>query len=142
MIRRSYEKECFYTSGTYNGYCNISSYNNNIHSKYSKILKENSTKVYKVKEKQLIESAKDYVEFDKDFVPPTDTDPVKYININTLISKNYIDKILENKTGNECSGVVKVSLNSIAGYDYDACIICSEYKTDKSFCTSEILASN
>ena len=99
----------------------------------AKILKENSTKVYKVKEKQLIESAKDYVEFDKDFVPPTDTDPVKYININTLISKNYIDKILENKTGNECSGVVKVSLNSIAGYDYDACIICSEYKTDKSF---------
>ena len=108
----------------------------------AKILKENSTKVYKDKEKQLIESAKDYVEFDKDFVPPTDTDPVKYININTLISKNYIDKILENKTGNECSGVVKVSLNSIAGYDYDACIICSEYKTDKSFCTSEILASN
>ena len=108
----------------------------------AKILKENSTKVYKVKEKQLIESAKDYVEFDKDFVPPTDTDPVKYININTLISKNDIDKILENKTGNECSGVVKVSLNSIAGYDYDACIICSEYKTDKSFCTSEILASN
>ena len=61
----------------------------------AKILKENSTKVYKVKEKQLIESAKDYVEFDKDFVPPSDTDPVKYININTLISKNYIDKIFK-----------------------------------------------
>ena len=41
----------------------------------------------------MIESAKDYVEFDKDFVPPTDTDPVKYININNTNKKTIGHRI-------------------------------------------------
>ena len=45
-----------------------------------------------------------------------------------------MDKILDSSSGNECSAFVKVTLNDVYGYNYDACLICEEYTTNKDFC--------
>ena len=98
-----------------------------------KLLNENNLKVYKIKEEQLVKSAKDYT-YDSNFTSPTSTNPV-YITITDLSNGNYLDKILDASTGNECIAFVKVTLNSIDGYDFEPCIICDEYKTDNNFCS-------
>lgn len=98
-----------------------------------KVLKDNSSKIYKIKENELIKAAEDYVKYDKNFSFPNEIDE-KYVTMTQLISGSYLDKILDNKTGNECSAFVKVTKNDIYGYDYDACLICDEYKTNKDFC--------
>lgn len=98
-----------------------------------KVLKDNSDKIYKIKEKELINAAKDYAEYDKNFVSPIEGE-AKYIIMPQLVSGSYMTKILDNKTANECTAFVKVTLNDIHGYNYDACLICDEYKTNKDFC--------
>lgn len=104
------------------------------------LLKSNSLKVYKIKEKELLNAAEDYIEYDSDFIAPTTSEPVKYITIQSLISKNYINKILDNSTGEECSAFVKITKNGNS-YNLDPCIICSEYKTDRDFCTTSMYQS-
>lgn len=105
-----------------------------------KILKENNLKVYKVKEKQLLQAATDYANYDSDFTPPDASHPIKYITIDNLVSKNYISKILDGSSGNECSAFVKVT-KSGTDYDLDPCIICDEYKTERDFCTASMYQS-
>ena len=101
-----------------------------------KILNDNNLKIYKIKENELLKAAKSYAEYDEDFVSPTETDPTRYITMPTLVSKNYMNKILDTKTGNECSAFVKVTLSNVYGYEYEACLLCDEYKTNKTFCTT------
>ena len=98
-----------------------------------KVLEDNSTKIYKIKEKELIKAAKDYAEYNKNFSSPTEGQ-AKYVTMPQLISGSYMNKILDNKSGNECTAFVKITLSDIYGYNYDACLICDEYKTDKDFC--------
>lgn len=102
----------------------------------SKILRDNNLKIYKIKESELLKASKTYADYDENFIPPTQSEPARYITMPTLVSKNYMNKILDTKTGNECNAFVKVTLNSVYGYDYEACLICDEYKTDKEFCNS------
>ena len=102
-----------------------------------KILKDNNLKIYKIKEKELITAAKDYAEYDKDFIPPTNG-VEKYVTMPQLVSGNYMNKILDNNTGNECTAFVKVTLSDVYGYNYDACLICDEYKSNKDFCNLAI----
>jgi len=102
-----------------------------------KILDDNSLKIYKIKEKELVNAAKDYAEYDKNFTPPTRT-LEKYITMPQLVSGNYMSKILDNNTGNECTAFVKVTLNDVYGYNYDACLICDDYETNNDFCNLAI----
>ena len=105
------------------------------------IIKQNNAKIYKVKEKDLIRAAEDYANYDSNFDPPTVSSPVKYITMFQLSSGNYLDKILDTSSGNECVAFVKVTTNSINGYNYDACIICDEYKSNKDFCNASVYQS-
>lgn len=102
--------------------------------KVKTLLDENELKIYKIKENEILEKAKDYANYDDNFSSPSETSPVKYITLLQLVEGNYMSKILDAKSGNECSGFVKVTLNSISGYDYEACLICDGYTTNKDFC--------
>lgn len=106
-----------------------------------KLLKNNNLKIYKIKESELLNAAKSYAEYDKDFVPPSNASDVKYITMPTLIQGSYMNKILDTTSGNECNAFVKVTLNSINGYDYEACLLCDEYTSNKTFCTSSLYDS-
>lgn len=98
------------------------------------IIDKNNLKIYKIKENELVKASEDYANFDSNFVKPTDSSE-SYITIEQLASGNYLNKILDSSSGNECKAFVKVTLNSIYGYDFEPCLICDEYKTNKSFCT-------
>lgn len=99
-----------------------------------KIIDNNNQKIYKIKEKELIRAAEDYANYDSNFTKPTETTET-YITIEQLANGNYLSKILDSTSGVECKAFVKVSLNSIYGYDFEPCLICDEYQTNKSFCT-------
>ena len=101
-----------------------------------KLLKENNLKIYKIKENELINAAKDYANYDKNFSYPTVEVPVKYITMPQLVEGSYINKILDTSSGKECRAFVRVTLNDINGYNYEACLLCDEYSTNKSFCNS------
>lgn len=101
-----------------------------------KLLKENNLKIYKIKENELINAAKDYANYDKNFSSPTVEVPVKYITMPQLVEGSYINKILDTSSGKECRAFVRVTLNDINGYNYEACLLCDEYSTNKSFCNS------
>ena len=98
-----------------------------------KILNENSTKIYKIKEKELIKATEDYVNYDKNFSFP-ETSTEKYITMPQLINGSYINKILSTKTGNECTAFVKVTRSDVYGYNYEPCLICDDYTSNKNFC--------
>ena len=100
-----------------------------------KLLRENNLKIYKIKESELLKAAKSYAEYDEDFTPPTASEE-RYITMPQLVSKNYMSKILDTTSGSECDAFVKVTLNNVYGYNYEACLLCDEYVTDKEFCTS------
>ena len=102
-----------------------------------KILKSNNLKIYKIKEQELEKSASDYVLYENSFVPPTAGEE-KYITMSQLVAGSYMNKILDSSSGNECKAFVKVTLNDIYGYNYEACLICEEYKTNKDFCNIDI----
>ena len=101
-----------------------------------KLLKENNLKIYKVKESELIKAAKDYANYDKNFSSPTVEIPIKYITMTQLVEGGYMNSILDTSSGKECRAFVKVTLNDINGYNYEACLLCDEYSTNKSFCSS------
>lgn len=100
------------------------------------ILNENEEKIYKTKEKILVNAASDYTTSNRNFNFPTENGDNVYITSNTLVNNNYMAKILDSTSGNECIGFVKVSINSISGYNYDPCIICENYTTNVAFCTT------
>lgn len=102
-----------------------------------KILKDNNLRVYKIKEKELLQAAEDYVKYDDDFIAPDASQPTRYITIDVLVSKNYINKILDGSSGNECPAFVKVTKNG-NDYSLDPCIICGEYKSERDFCTTAV----
>lgn len=101
-----------------------------------KLLKENNLKIYKIKESELVKAAKDYANYDKNFSSPTIETPVKYITMTQLVEGSYMNSILDTSSGKECRAFVKVTLNDISGYNYEACLLCDEYSTNKSFCNS------
>ena len=101
-----------------------------------KLLKENNLKIYKIKESELVKAAKDYTNYDKNFSSPTVEVPVKYITMTQLVEGSYMNKILDTSSGKECRAFVKVTLNDISGYNYEVCLLCDEYSTNKSFCNS------
>lgn len=100
------------------------------------LINENSTKIYANKENILAKAAEDYVISNKSFVLPDGTNPEKYISMNTLISSNMMSSVLDNKTTSECVGFVKITVNSTYGYNYDPCLICDNYSTNTTFCTT------
>ena len=57
-----------------------------------KILKQNNTNIYKVKENELVNACNDYIDYYKDFVFEGTE---KYITMDTLVSKNYMSKIID-----------------------------------------------
>lgn len=102
-----------------------------------KILNNNNLKIYKIKEQELVRAAGDYVLENNNFEAPT-AGGEKYITMQQLVLGNYINKILDSSSGNECKAFVRVTLNDVYGYNYDACLICDEYKTNKDFCNIDI----
>lgn len=100
-----------------------------------KMVNDNSLKIYKIKEKEIMNATKDYAKYSKDFVAPTSSE-ARYVTIEKLVSGNYINKILDNKSGNECNAFAKITLNNIHGYDYEVCLICDEYTTNKPLCST------
>ena len=103
-----------------------------------KILKENNLKIYKIKEEELLKACKDYARYDDSFEKLTEENPIRYVTMDELVDKNYMAKIIDTTSGNECKALVKVTLNSISGYDYEVCLVCDEYTSDKSFCNASI----
>lgn len=99
-----------------------------------KLVKQNNLKVYKIKEKELLRAAEDYANYDNGFNKP-ETGETRYITMPQLVNGGYMNKILDSTSGSECSAFVKVVNNGSQDYDYDACLLCSEYKTDKPFCS-------
>ncbi len=100
------------------------------------LLSSNSTKIYASKEKIVSNAAKDYVILNDDFVMPDGVTPEKYITIATMVNANVMADVLDNTTTSPCIGFVKITVNSVNGYDYDPCLICDSYTTNKAFCTS------
>lgn len=100
------------------------------------IISRNEVKIYKAKEKLLINASKDYITLNEDFVMPTEEFPYKYIAATTLINDNLMSKILDTTSGTECNGFVRITVNTTYGYNYEACLLCENYTTDKDFCTS------
>lgn len=100
------------------------------------ILAENSTKIYGTKEKMLVDAAKDYITLNEDFELPDGVTPTKYITINTLVNSNLSSVVLDNKSGNACTGFVQITVNSVYGYNYEACLLCDNYTTNQTFCTT------
>lgn len=105
-----------------------------------KILSENKTKTYKVKENILINAAKDYTLYNRDFVFPTGDDAV-YITANSLVEDSFMAKILDADSAEECNAFVKITVNATSGYDYSPCLLCTNYTTDSSFCTASTYSS-
>ena len=105
-----------------------------------KIIKNSDTKVYQITEKDLIEKAKDYANYSKNYIKPTQEDPVKYIDMSTLVNENYMSTILDNKTGQTCSAYVKVTYNEVEN-TYEACLKCESYTTNNSFCEESNISS-
>lgn len=104
-----------------------------------KLLKNNNLKIYKIKESQLINAAKDFV-YDKKFIAPTIENP-SYITITQLAEGSYLSKILDTTSGVECDAFVKVTLVGENDYEFYPCIICEEYTTNNDFCTSDMYNS-
>lgn len=102
-----------------------------------KILNENNTKIYKIKEKELIKAAADYVNYDKNFNFPTIITE-KYVTMPQLIAGSYMNKILSTSTGEECIAFVRVTKSDVYGYNYEACLICDEYTSNKDFCSMAV----
>jgi prepilin-type N-terminal cleavage/methylation domain-containing protein len=100
------------------------------------LLSESKVKIYSSKEKILIQAAKDYVMSNDDFVLPTEASPTKYITINTLVTNNFMAKVLDNSSAAECTGFVQITVNSTYGYDYDSCLLCENYTSNKTFCSN------
>ena len=100
-----------------------------------RLIRQNNLKVYKIKEKELLKAAEDYANYDKEFEGPNESSPTKYITMTKLVENAYMNKILDSNSGNECKAFVKVTSSDIHDYNYEACLICDEYKTDKDFCT-------
>lgn len=105
------------------------------------LLSESELKIYGTKENIMVEAAKDYVMSNDTFELPDEITPEKYITINTLVNSSFMTKVLDNTSTNECLGFVKITVNSVYGYDYDACLLCENYTTNKTFCTSAIYES-
>ena len=105
------------------------------------ILNDNEAKIYKTKEKILTNAASDYVVSNRDFNFPTESTPNVYIPASILINNNYMTKVLDSTSGNECTAFVRVTINSVSGYNYDPCIMCDNYTTDDTFCTTAIYNS-
>lgn len=103
-----------------------------------KILKDNNLKIYKIKENELLKAAKDYAQYDKNFVPPTSSNPEKYVTMFQLVEGNYMNKILDTTSGNECNAFVKITLSGTNEYKYEACLLCQEYTSNKNFCNYEV----
>ena len=87
-----------------------------------------------IKENELVNACNDYIDYDKDF---TFEGTEKYITMDTLVSKNYMSKIIDTSSGNECKAFAKVTKNKVNGYDVEACLICDEYVSENSFCTRD-----
>lgn len=104
-----------------------------------KLLKNNNLKIYKIKESQLVNAAKDYI-YDEKFIHPT-TDNPTYVTITELAAGNYLSKILDTTSGVECDAFVKITLAGEDDYDFSPCIICEEYTTSNDFCTSDMYNS-
>lgn len=101
-----------------------------------KVLKQNNVKIYKIKESQILKSVEDYVNFDNAFVVPEEPG-VTYVSLTDLVSGGYMSSVLDTTSGNTCTGFVKVTNNTVAGYNYDVCLVCDEYHTDKDYCSAE-----
>ena len=102
----------------------------------TKLLKENDKKIYKAKEEIMVKAAEDYVLENKSIVLPNDSSSASYVTINTLVENNNMSKILDSSSAEACKGFVKITKNSVYGYNYEACLICENYTTNKSFCSS------
>jgi len=100
------------------------------------ILSDSKIKIYGSKEKILVQAAKDYVIANDDYVLPTEVSPIKYITINTLVTNNYMTKVLDNTSANECTGFVQITIDNVYGYDYEPCLLCENYTTNKTFCNT------
>lgn len=98
-----------------------------------KLLKGNNLKIYKIKESQILKAAEDYAEYDDNFTAPIDDNAV-YITLQNLVNGNYIENVIDTTSGNSCSAFVQVTNNALNGYDYDVCLVCDEYHTDKNYC--------
>ena len=99
-----------------------------------KLVKQNNLKVYKIKEEELLRAAEDYANYDNSFNKP-EIDETRYVTMTQLVNGGYMNVILDSTHGSECNAFVKVTNNGSSEYDYDPCLICSEYKTDKPFCS-------
>ena len=99
-----------------------------------KLVKQNNLKVYKIKEKELLTAAEDYANYDNNFKAP-EAGETKYISMTQLVNGGYMNAILDSSSGNECNAFVKVTKSSLSGYDYEPCLLCEEYQTDKPFCS-------
>ena len=92
--------------------------------------------IYKAKEEIMVKAAEDYVLENKSIVLPNDSSSASYVTINTLVENNNMSKILDSSSAEACKGFVKITKNSVYGYNYEACLICENYTTNKSFCSS------
>lgn len=101
-----------------------------------KEISKNEKKVYSVKETTLVNAAKDYVLLHEEFVMPATVSTYSYITVTSLINDTLTSKVLDSTSGNECNAFVRVSFVSADNYKYEACLLCENYTTDKSFCTS------
>lgn len=99
------------------------------------VISNSKEKVYKAKEDILINAAKDYTLYNRDYQFPTGTSAT-YITINTLVANTFMSKILDSDTSQECNGFVKITVNSTSGYNYEPCLLCANYTTSSSFCNT------
>ena len=69
-------------------------------------------------------------------IKPSGVDYDKLKPEDMVVMDLNMNKILDTSSGKECRAFVRVTLNDISGYNYEACLLCDEYSTNKSFCNS------
>ena len=99
------------------------------------VISDSKTKVYKAKEEILVNAAKDYTLYNRDYIFPTGSNAT-YITINTLVTNTFMSKILDDEGSGECNGFVRITVNSASDYNYEPCLLCPNYTTNISFCNT------
>lgn len=97
------------------------------------VIQKNSNRIFKIKERQIAESASDYVLLNN-IELPTEEGNTYLIGFDTLIDADAIIEVYESDENDLCSGYVHILKKAGAGYKYTTCIFCNKYETDNSVC--------
>lgn len=98
----------------------------------SKYLKRGTDEYYKNLEKTVLLAGRDYLD-DYRTLLPKEIGNVTVVQLNELLSNNYIDPVLDSDK-NACDAKVTVKKIGKNQYEYHSCLVCNDYETKEDYC--------